>query len=84
MAVSGGLSTIWGFCHLGGRYFKNGRLIYCMELNSIQPSTKIYVKIQLRFWEFVSFWRHSSEFGVILDDLPIKINVFSHIDLHLV
>ena len=22
MAVSGGLSTIWGFCRLGGRYFK--------------------------------------------------------------
>ena len=54
MAVSDGLSTIWGFCHLGGHYFKNWRMLYCMELNSIQPSTKIYVKIKLRFLEFVS------------------------------
>ena len=23
VAISGGLSTIWGFCRLGGRYFKN-------------------------------------------------------------
>ena len=45
VAFSGGLSTIWGFCRLGGRYFKNRRMLYCAELNSIQPSTKIYVKI---------------------------------------
>ena len=45
VAVSGGLSTVWGFCRLGGRYFKNWRMLYCAKLNSIQPSTKIYAKI---------------------------------------
>ena len=45
VAVSGGLSTFWGFGRLGGRYFKNWRMLYCAEFNSIQPSTKIYAKI---------------------------------------
>ena len=45
VAVSGGLSTVWGFCHLGGCYFKNWRMLYCAELNSIQPSTKIDAEI---------------------------------------
>ena len=45
VAVSGGLSTVWGFNRLGGRYFKTWRMLYCAKLNSIQPSTKIYAKI---------------------------------------
>ena len=40
MAVSDGMSTIWGFCRLGGRYFKNRRMLYCAEFNYIEPSIK--------------------------------------------
>ena len=79
MAISGGLSTIWGFCRLGRRYFKNRRMLYCAELNSIQPSTTIYAKYSYGSWKLFHSGDNCSEFGAILDHLPIKINVFSHI-----
>ena len=59
VTVLDGLLTIWGFCCVGGRYIKNWRLLYCAKFNFIQPSTKIYVKMRLRYVEFVSFWRQS-------------------------
>ena len=34
VAVSGGLSTVWGFCRLGGRYFKNWRMLYSVFAKS--------------------------------------------------
>ena len=85
---SGGLSTIWGFCRLGGvggggggggRYFKTRRMLYCAELNSIQLSTKFTSKHSYGSWKLVHSGDNRSKFGAILDDLPIKINVFSRI-----
>ena len=74
MAVSGELSTIWGFCRLGGHYLKNRRMLYCAELNYMQTSIKIYIATV----PGVCF-DNRSEFGAILDNLLIKINVYSHI-----
>ena len=44
VAISGGLSTIWGSCRLEVHYFKNWRMLYSAEINTLQPSIKIYVK----------------------------------------
>ena len=71
MGISGGL-TNWGFCRLGGLYFKNRRMLYCAELNSLQHYGS---------WNLFHSGDNRYEFGAILDDLPIKINVLSHIHI---
>ena len=72
VAVSGGLSTVWGFYRLGGRYFKNWRMLYCAELNS----TTQHQNLRQNMFHSDD---NCSELCAILDDLPIEINVFSHI-----
>ena len=69
MAVSGGLSTVWGFCRLGGRYFKTlENVILCrIKFHTTQHQTMFHSD------------DNCSELCAILDDLPTEINVFSHI-----
>ena len=77
--ISGGLSTSWGFCRLGGRYFKNRNAILCGIKFHTTQHQKFTSKYSYGSWTLFHSGDNRSEFDAILDNLPIKINVFSHV-----